>query len=87
MDRLFFVLGSISGFLAVAVGAFGAHLLRDRIPPELMHTFETAHRQHMLHVVALLAMTGQRWLGAVTPFGGLALLLGWLALAWRAWAA
>lgn len=35
----------------------------------------------------LLAMTGQRWLGAVTPFGGLALLLGWLALAWRAWAA
>ncbi len=86
-----------------------------------MHTFETGNRQHMLHVVALLAVawastrwpggattaagwlfvagtilfsgslyllaiTGQRWLGAVTPFGGVALLLGWLVLAWRAWA-
>jgi uncharacterized membrane protein YgdD (TMEM256/DUF423 family) len=33
----------------------------------------------------LLAITGQRWLGAVTPFGGVAFLLGWLALAWAAW--
>jgi uncharacterized membrane protein YgdD (TMEM256/DUF423 family) len=32
-----------------------------------------------------LALTGQRWLGAVTPLGGLALLLGWLVLAWSAW--
>jgi len=29
----------------------------------------------------LLALTGQRWLGAVTPVGGVAFLLGWLALA------
>ena len=27
-----------------------------------------------------LALTGHRWLGAVTPFGGLALILGWLCL-------
>jgi uncharacterized membrane protein YgdD (TMEM256/DUF423 family) len=33
----------------------------------------------------LLAVTGQRWLGAITPFGGVAFLLGWLALAWGAW--
>src|SRR5262245_7272567 len=32
----------------------------------------------------LLALTGARWLGAVTPLGGLAFLLGWLALAWYA---
>jgi uncharacterized membrane protein YgdD (TMEM256/DUF423 family) len=32
----------------------------------------------------LLGLTGQRWLGAVTPLGGLAFLLGWLALAWSA---
>jgi uncharacterized membrane protein YgdD (TMEM256/DUF423 family) len=120
MDRTFLVLGAVSGFLAVALGAFGAHLLRDRIAPELMHIYETAQRQHILHVAALLAVawastrwpgpaataagwlfvigtllfsgslyvlaiTGQRWLGAITPFGGLALLLGWLALAWRVW--
>jgi uncharacterized membrane protein YgdD (TMEM256/DUF423 family) len=30
----------------------------------------------------LLVLTGARWMGAVTPLGGLALLAGWLALAW-----
>jgi uncharacterized membrane protein YgdD (TMEM256/DUF423 family) len=35
----------------------------------------------------LLAVTGVRALGAVTPFGGLAFILGWLALAWAAWSA
>jgi uncharacterized membrane protein YgdD (TMEM256/DUF423 family) len=30
----------------------------------------------------LLVLTGPRWLGAVTPLGGLALLVGWGALAW-----
>jgi uncharacterized membrane protein YgdD (TMEM256/DUF423 family) len=32
-----------------------------------------------------LALTGARGLGAVTPFGGVAFLAGWLALAWAAW--
>jgi uncharacterized membrane protein YgdD (TMEM256/DUF423 family) len=32
-----------------------------------------------------LTLSGQRWLGAITPFGGLALLAGWLCLAWAAW--
>lgn len=31
----------------------------------------------------LLALTDARWLGAVTPVGGTAFLLGWAALAWR----
>lgn len=31
----------------------------------------------------LLVLTGQRWLGAVTPFGGVALIAGWSLLAWR----
>jgi len=35
----------------------------------------------------LLAVTGVRVLGAITPFGGLAFILGWLALAWAGWAA
>lgn len=30
MDRLFFAIGSISGFIAVALGAFGAHALKAR---------------------------------------------------------
>jgi uncharacterized membrane protein YgdD (TMEM256/DUF423 family) len=35
----------------------------------------------------VLAVTGVRALGAITPFGGLAFILGWLALAWVAWTA
>ena len=33
----------------------------------------------------LMALTGQRWLGAVTPLGGVGFLAGWLLLAWAAW--
>ena len=33
----------------------------------------------------VLVLTGQRWLGAVTPLGGLAFLAGWAVLAWAAW--
>jgi uncharacterized membrane protein YgdD (TMEM256/DUF423 family) len=33
----------------------------------------------------VLALSGQRWLGAVTPIGGLALIAGWGALAWGVW--
>ncbi|HEY5898754.1 MAG TPA: DUF423 domain-containing protein [Burkholderiales bacterium] len=31
-----------------------------------------------------LSLTGARWLGAITPLGGLAFLAGWLCLAWAA---
>jgi uncharacterized membrane protein YgdD (TMEM256/DUF423 family) len=117
MDRFFFVCGSISGFLAVALGAFGAHALKDRLTPEMASIFEVGVRYHMYHALALLAvgwaaarypstsvvaagwlfvlgtiifsgslyllsLTGMRWLGAITPVGGLAFLLGWLCLAW-----
>jgi uncharacterized membrane protein YgdD (TMEM256/DUF423 family) len=33
----------------------------------------------------LLALGAPRGFGAVTPIGGVALLAGWLALAWHAW--
>ena len=32
-----------------------------------------------------LSLTGQRWLGAVTPVGGAAFIAGWIALAWAVW--
>jgi uncharacterized membrane protein YgdD (TMEM256/DUF423 family) len=35
----------------------------------------------------LLSLSGVRWLGAITPLGGLAFLAGWLILAWSAWRA
>jgi uncharacterized membrane protein YgdD (TMEM256/DUF423 family) len=35
----------------------------------------------------VLALTGLRWLGAITPLGGLAFLLAWAMTAWAAWRA
>jgi uncharacterized membrane protein YgdD (TMEM256/DUF423 family) len=32
-----------------------------------------------------LSFSGVRWLGAITPIGGAALLAGWLCLAWAVW--
>jgi uncharacterized membrane protein YgdD (TMEM256/DUF423 family) len=119
MDRVFFGLGAVSGLLAVAAGAFGAHALRVRLSPDLLAVFETAARYQMYHALGLLAvawaiarwpgstaswagwlfligtvlfsgslyalaLTGARWLGAITPLGGLAFLGGWLCLAWSA---
>ncbi len=33
----------------------------------------------------ILALTGARWLGAITPIGGIAFLAGWMCLAWHVW--
>ena len=119
MARVFFALGALSGLLAVAAGAFGAHALRERLAPDMLAVFETGARYQMYHALALLAaawavgrwpggatlaagwlfvagtvvfcgslyllaLTGHRWLGAITPLGGLAFLAGWAALAWAA---
>jgi uncharacterized membrane protein YgdD (TMEM256/DUF423 family) len=116
------ILAAVSGFLAVAAGAFGAHALRARLGPDLLAVFETGARYQMYHALALvaaawvvtrwpgplaawagwlfvagtivfsgslyaLALTGVRWLGAVTPLGGLCFLAGWLSLAIAVWRA
>jgi uncharacterized membrane protein YgdD (TMEM256/DUF423 family) len=56
MTRVFLVLGAVSGFIAVAAGAFGAHALKARLAPELLATFDTAARYQMFHALALLAV-------------------------------
>ena len=48
--------GAVSGFLAVALGAFGAHALRGRVAPDLFAVFETAVRWHLAHALALVAL-------------------------------
>ena len=95
-------------FLAVALGAFGAHSLRSTLELRgMMDVWNKAVLYHFTHAIALLvlalygtvnrgacwlffagiflfsgslylmALTNLRWLGAVTPFGGLCFLAGW----------
>ena len=116
MAQTFLFIGSIAGALGVGLGAFGAHGLRGRLPPDMLAVFETGVRYEMYHALALLfvstlmarldgrlihvagwsfivgivlfsgslyllALTGVRIFGAVTPLGGVAFILGWACLA------
>ena len=54
MDRTFLFLGGLAGFLAVGLGAFGAHALRGRLSPEMLAVFETGVRYQMYHALALI---------------------------------
>lgn len=47
-------LAGVTGFLAVALGAFGAHALRDRLDPEQSAWWSTAVLYHLVHAAALL---------------------------------
>lgn len=56
MGRSFAVLGALSGCIAVACGAFGAHALKARLTPEQLQVWETAARYQMYHALALVAV-------------------------------
>lgn len=104
-------LAAFTGFLAVALGAFGAHGLKATLDQNgTLAIWQTAALYHLVHAVVLfvvaqrsvvgrapfalfgigivifsgslylLAVTNVKWLGAITPIGGLCLLGGWLAL-------
>lgn len=109
-------IAGILGALAVGIGAFGAHALKDYLlESNRLDTFETAVQYHFYHVLALFAIgilsnyKTNNWLnlaanfmimgiilfsgslyvlclmklpilGVITPFGGLALIAGWLMI-------
>jgi uncharacterized membrane protein YgdD (TMEM256/DUF423 family) len=104
-------LAAVSGFLAVALGAFGAHSLKPvLLQYQTLEIWEKAVLYHCVHTLALLflaswstvpkgavlgfglgilvfsgslymlAATNLRWLGAITPLGGVSFLIGWVSL-------
>ena len=77
MDRRFLFLGALSAMIAVALGAFGAHALRDTVTPIRLVTFETGVRYQMYHALALLLVAT---LSAKSP-QRLTAAAGWLFLA------
>lgn len=108
------LLGALFAGLAVALGAFGAHALKDQLDARALEVFDTGVRYQLAHSLALLAcaalgdrgrrtgaaawcftagivlfsgslyglaLADWKWLGPVTPLGGVAFLAGWVALA------
>ncbi len=117
MFRTFLLLSTFSALVAVMVGAFGAHGLRQSLTAEAMTIYQTAVSYHFWHALGiglialvtvhhpgsrllcwagwlmfigivlfsgslyLLAISGIRTLGMITPFGGLAFITAWLLAA------
>ena len=88
--KLWLALGAAYGLLGVALGAFGAHALKDRLAGDLLAVWRTAVEYHFWHALALVGVgvlalqRPARALGAVTPIGGVLFLCGWAALLWAA---
>lgn len=113
--KIFLLLGIINGFLAVALGAFGAHGLEGKISEKALVNWDKAVNYQMFHTMALLvtgllsakinsvsivwagslffigillfsgslylySTTGVKGLAMITPFGGVAFLIGWVIL-------
>ncbi|AZD95524.1 MULTISPECIES: DUF423 domain-containing protein [Pseudomonas] len=120
MLRGFLMLAAFFGFTGVALGAFAAHGLKNRLSAEYLAIFHTGVTYQLVHTLALLGvallatqipgrlmtwagasfaigillfsgslylltLTGFGKLGIVTPFGGLAFLVGWFLLGLAAW--
>lgn len=54
MAKTFLLLSALSGFSAVALGAFAAHGLRDRLPANLLAAFQTGVQYQFWHTAALM---------------------------------
>jgi uncharacterized membrane protein YgdD (TMEM256/DUF423 family) len=54
MNKKILITGAILGVLAVILGAFGSHGLKDLISIEAQQTFETGVRYQMYHAIVLL---------------------------------
>lgn len=76
--KMFVVLGSLSAFLGVALGAFGAHGLKTKVPPEMLTVWQTGVQYHLVHAVGLLLIG---ILCQLMPGTSLLRNAGWLILA------
>lgn len=117
MRSVFLFLSAFSAMLAVAMGAFGAHGLKQVLSPDMLAVYKTAVNYQMWHALGLgliavcrywmadakllrwagwlmfvgillfsgslylLTLLNLKWLGIVTPIGGVAFILAWLLLA------
>lgn len=113
--RTWMTLAAVSGFIAVAVGAFAAHGVTDPVAKDWLKTGASYQFMHAMATFACatfmqigarrarfapamflpgtllfsgslyaLAWGAPRWVGAITPLGGLLFLAGWATLAWAA---
>jgi uncharacterized membrane protein YgdD (TMEM256/DUF423 family) len=119
-NRNVLFLGAIFMALAVLLGAFGAHALKNSLSPEMLAVYKTGIEYQFYHALGLLligligfhldskwlrrsgilltagillfsgslyvlALTGIKVIGAITPIGGVSFVSGWVCLAIAVW--
>jgi uncharacterized membrane protein YgdD (TMEM256/DUF423 family) len=81
MCRALVATGGALGFLGVALGAFGAHALKDRISADHLATYQIGVHYHLIHVLAILFVAliadklntrtvGWLWVAGIVLFSG-----------------
>ena len=122
MTQTTLIFGALFGFTAVIFGAFGAHLLKKKLKPDQLQSFETGVKYQMYHAIVLLVLgfnldgntsidayivyafiigiilfsfsiyglvilsaknKKTKYLGPITPLGGLFLVSGWGLLLYK----
>jgi len=76
--KIFLLSGSLNAFLAVALGAFGAHGLKTRVSQDMLAVWQTAVHYHLAHALGLI-LVGV--LVHMLSQGALMRLAGWAMLA------
>ena len=56
MAKTYLLIAALNGFIAVALGAFGAHGLKQRLSADLLAVYQTGVQYHFYHTLALLAV-------------------------------
>jgi uncharacterized membrane protein YgdD (TMEM256/DUF423 family) len=65
--KLWMIISAVSGFSAVAIGAFGAHGLREKLTTEMIEVYKTGVLYHLIHSVILLALSLNTLINAKIP--------------------
>ena len=116
------ITGAVLAGIAILFGAFGAHILKNKITADYLTGFDTGVKYHFYHSLGLiiigilafhfpseplnmpsiffvvgiclfsgslyvLSITGLKWVGAITPLGGLSFIIGWILTAYYIWRA
>lgn len=129
LQKIMFQSGCVFAALAVVLGAFGAHGLKNSVSAADLDTFETGVKYQFIHALAIVMMSFSlrrlkektarisfrlfvwgiglfsvslyllatrsifglenelRWIGGITPLGGLSFIAGWLYLAYNGYKA
>ena len=76
-NKLFIVMSGILGFLAVAFGAFGPHILKDKISADQLSIFHTGVLYHFIHaiVILILAFVNDKRFNKSAIFWGIGIIL------------